>query len=139
MTSVSFSKNDDFVLTAGADGTVSLWTFDGDLMRTVSHDSRVLTAAFSPEGNSILTVGGDGVARLWDLEGNLTFEIRGASAKVTWADFSPSGNQLATSMEDGTVRLWPTDPGDLMQIASTVATRDFTPEERARYADLLDD
>jgi WD40 repeat protein len=67
VTSVAFSPNDEFVMTASADGTVRIWRAETgeEVQRLEGHTGAVLSAAFSGSGAYIATGGEDGTARLW--------------------------------------------------------------------------
>ncbi|MGJ3253353.1 MAG: caspase family protein, partial [Elainellaceae cyanobacterium] len=55
------------IATAGVDGIVKLWNWDGTLARTLNgHSSSVLGVSFSPDGQTIATAGDDGIAIVWD-------------------------------------------------------------------------
>jgi WD40 repeat protein len=77
MTSVRFSEDERFVLTAGLDkGGARLWGIDGRLQaRFPDEDYYVTVAEFWPEGGKVLTCGS--APKLWSPSGNLirTFAI----------------------------------------------------------------
>ena len=52
---------------------------------------------------------------------------------------SPDGSRVLTTSSDKTARLWPVDADQLLERADRLCIRDFTPEERERYGDLLGD
>ena len=54
-------------------------------------------------------------------------------ATENWATFSPNGKVILTASADGTARQYLANYTDLMSLAATRVTRDFTPEERATY------
>ena len=58
---------------------------------------------------------------------------------MLFATFSPDGSRILTSSVDKTARLWPVETEDLLARADRRCIRDFTPEERERYAHLVGD
>jgi hypothetical protein len=47
--------------------------------------------------------------------------------------FSPAGKRLAAANEDGTVQVYAFDLSELLNLARSRATRNFTAEECQRY------
>ena len=94
------SPNQDFLATAGADGTARVW--DISLEREVArmtHDENVLDIAFSPEGKKFYTVGVDHKAFVWEVTPRPEAKrIRGNGVnRVTIpSGLSPDGNYIAT-------------------------------------------
>jgi WD40 repeat protein len=63
------------IVSGGPDGTVRLWTLDGDALAVFKgHDGGVLSVAFSPDGMRIGSGGADGTVRLWTLDGKAAAE-----------------------------------------------------------------
>ena len=135
---IAFSKAGDLVLTASADGTARVWDIHGQERAVLrGHGWDVLSAVFSPKSDRILTASKDKTARLWDLQGNELAILRGHDGWVGQALFLPTEKHVLTCSEDGTARIWLSDEADLLTFAETRILRDFTPDEKARYADLL--
>ena len=137
---IRFSKAGDLVLTASADGTARLWDVHGDPRAVLrGHGWDVLSAEFSPDSRRIVTASKDKTARLWDLQGNELAILRGHDGWVGQAEFLPDGKHVLTASEDGTARVWLADEAALRQLADLRILREFTEDERARYASLLID
>jgi WD40 repeat protein len=67
-----FSPDGKFILTSGAENTVSLWNATAEKeIRVFQHPWEHNDAIFSPDGNYILTGGGE-IARLWDIRDLVT-------------------------------------------------------------------
>ena len=97
------------IVSAGADGTVRLWTLDGKAAAEPfkGHDGGVFSVAFSPDGTRIVSGGADGPARLWTLDGKAAAEpFKGHDGWVFSVAFSPDGTRIVSGGADGTVRLW---------------------------------
>ena len=56
---------------------------------------------------------------------------------VASAVFSPDGTRVLSGSDDGTARLWLVHSKDLLALADSWITRDFTAAERGKYKDLL--
>ena len=107
ITSVSFSPDGQYLVTAGSDGTTRIWKVSGSqIVRWVGHRS-VTKASFSPDGQRLATSGLDGSVRIWDfLSRQEIARLNGHRGSVWDVSFSPDGQRLATVGEDGTVRVW---------------------------------
>ena len=81
----------------------------------------------------VATAGFDGMVRLWDLRTeNLILEFA-TNVGIPVVRFSPDGSELL--YPDGlSIRRMPVDPHELRDLADELLTRDFLPDECARYA-----
>ena len=71
------------VLTASADGTARLWSYDGDALQKFSgHAQGLHSACFSPKGDQVLTVSHAGTPRLCNLNGECLNVFKEHSAHV---------------------------------------------------------
>ena len=113
--SVSFISNDQTIVTAGEDGTVSLW--DGNsgkrLKKLAAHQRSVKSVRFTKDETSFVTAGGDGIAKIWSAKAfdqpkpEPLVKFKGHSDSIRNIRFSPDETLLATTGEkDGTLRLW---------------------------------
>jgi WD40 repeat protein len=59
--------------------------------------------------------------------------LRGHSDAVGGVAFSPDGKRLATASRDGTIQVYAIDIRELLKLARSRVTRDFTAEECLRY------
>ncbi|MGK7877479.1 MAG: toll/interleukin-1 receptor domain-containing protein [Xenococcaceae cyanobacterium] len=108
--SVSFSPDGQTIATASDDGTVKLWTKNGQELKTFqAHDGRVWSVSFSPDGKTIATASQDRTAKLWSLDGQELKTLTRDRGEVTSVSFSPDGKTIATGNGDGTVTLWSQD------------------------------
>ena len=113
--SILISPDSQTVATGSANGSVRLWTLDGDLIADLrGHSDAVRGISFSPNGELLATAGRDNTIRLWDLQQQRTIDILTRQTASFWHQeesfqhvvFSPNGQQLASNSEDGTFRLW---------------------------------
>jgi WD40 repeat protein len=140
---------DEWLLTAGDDGTARLWSLSEKpirLVRTlVGHSAGVTRAVFSPPGTPWLaaTASLDGTVRLWTGEGEKPGEtangrvLGGGSTRslgVLCAAFSPDGRRLAAGGFDSRVRIWNLDqdaaPLVLEGHTAAIAAVGFSPDGR---------
>jgi len=136
----AFSDEGDLVLTGSSDNSARLWDKDGKCLRVFVHESEVYYAQFLPKGLGLVTGCVDGSVRHWDRGGELRARILANpnNCMVTCIDHTEDGKWLAVGSDDGTVSFWPLDREDLIRFAGDRLPRDFTPEERERFADLLE-
>jgi WD40 repeat protein len=108
LTSVAFSPDGKYVVTASGDNTVRIW--DVSTAKTVlvlqGHAGWVTSAVFSPDGTRIATTSGDTTARVWDADtGKELASFIGHRALVSSAIFSQDGTRVLTG-GDTTARIW---------------------------------
>ena len=74
---------------AGEDGKATVWTRNGELIRTLSdHVDAVTWISFSPFENLVVTASWDGTAMLWSTEtGECVDVLEGHAAAVLYAEF----------------------------------------------------
>jgi WD40 repeat protein len=125
VSSVAYSPDGKFVLTASLDGPARLWsvsggealaTFAGPRSGGFSPDGKIVltssSVAFSPDGKLVLTSWGDGTMKLWPVEGGearVTFHDDGNG--MYQAVFSPDGRFIATRSNKD-VKVWPAEGGE---------------------------
>ncbi len=116
--SVSFSPDKQLIATASRDGTVKLWTLQGQQQAIIQgHQGAVYALAFSPDGQYLATASQDGTAKLWNRQGKLMTTFKGHQGSVYNLNFSPDGLYLATSSRDGTGRIWDLKGGELVVLS----------------------
>jgi WD40 repeat protein len=107
-TSVSFSRNGKYLVSAGVDSTARVWsTRAWDQVAVLAgHSGIVEDARFSRDGSRVVTVADDGTARIWDtISGENLAVLRVHGATITSAEFARDGNRIATATNHG-ARVW---------------------------------
>jgi WD40 repeat protein len=98
------------------------------------HEGNVTGVAFNPEGTVLATSGLDGTVRLWDVE---TWEeisvMTDQDHALEGVDFSPDGRYVVAAGSDGIVRVFIVSVEELMEVARSRLSRDFTNTECQRY------
>jgi serine/threonine protein kinase/WD40 repeat protein len=103
---VAFAR-DGWILTAGKDRNVFLWTPDGRFRRQIGrHPSFVRSIHFSPDGGTIAVQVGRGKIEVFDRLGHRIALLAGHRQSVNSLLFSDDGNRVFTCSSDHTVRKW---------------------------------
>jgi WD40 repeat protein len=107
---IGFNKNGTWLLGAGRDGAVRIWTIgDGKEYGAplTGHTGPVTSMAFHPNRRWLATGGADGTVRVWDLSTRTTRSrwSFGSYRQVRALAFSPDGQRLATALDDD-VYIW---------------------------------
>ena len=101
------SPNGEFIVSAGEDGTVTVWDWQGQQQaQWITQQGRISSVQTSPDSQTVATGSADGSVRLWNIEGQLLANLQEHRDIVSGLAFSPDGRLLATSGRDKTIRLW---------------------------------
>ena len=96
---ITFTENDDYLMTSSGDGDVKVWQGNGSNQRpkyTFSHPCHVYTAKFHPNDPRLIATGGsDGYLRFWDAPRQKVLKsFRISDGSINSVTFSPDGNSL---------------------------------------------
>jgi WD40 repeat protein len=115
VTSVAFSPDSEFALTADKGGEARLFRVStGRRVRSFPHGAPLAGAALSHDGSLVVTAGDDGIAWIWKAKTGARVRPLKHVGPVTSAIFSPDDRVLATTSMDGYARIWDVRTGDLV-------------------------
>ncbi|MDX2086442.1 MAG: serine/threonine-protein kinase [Kofleriaceae bacterium] len=107
-----FALSPDGTLLVGGDenGVVTLWTIDGQRIRTLgSHTDVVRDLAFTPNGKYVVSGGGDPHVLVYPIPEGATLDLTGNGDGIKDLDVSRDSTMVTTAGIDGTVRVWTID------------------------------
>jgi WD40 repeat protein/tetratricopeptide (TPR) repeat protein len=136
VTSVSFSPDGRFLLTASQDGTARIWDLAAGRVRgpQLKHWGKVAQAEFSPDGR-IVTASLDSTAQVWDAAtGHPVGWPLWHNNWIVSASFSPDGRRVVTASADNTARVWDAQSGQPitppLTHAGALSSAVFSPDGR---------
>lgn len=107
--------------TASNDGTIQVWSIDGEQILQIAPGDFVNDVVFSPDGRLLASANSDKVARIWDAStGEQLQELRGHAGSIASLEFTPDGQMIITASgfddraarhTDYTARLWDISTG----------------------------
>ena len=114
VSSVAFSPDGRFVVTASWDNTAKVWQSpEGRLLLDLKgHRGSLTSASYSNDGLFLVTTAKDSTAMIWRAgDGLLLHTLRAHRDWVNTATFSNDNRQLATASWDNTVKIWDVQSG----------------------------
>jgi WD40 repeat protein/energy-coupling factor transporter ATP-binding protein EcfA2 len=112
----AFNPLGNGIETTYADGSVNLWTPEGEPVAVLrAHTGAAPVADFSPDGNLLATGGNDGKINLWRASSPLAragFSHHGAVESI---EFDTKSGRMLTASKDGTAALWQMAPEPIME------------------------
>ncbi|MBP0019417.1 MAG: PD40 domain-containing protein [Cyanobacteria bacterium SBLK] len=130
--SIRSSPVDYIFASAGADGFIKLWNFDGTLIKSFkAHNNEVLSINFNSTGNIIISSASDNTVKLWTRKGELIKTITGHTGVINEVHFTDDGKNIVTASDDGTVRIWELEtinPDIVAEHRDSVTDIEFSPD-----------
>ncbi|MCP3927238.1 MAG: hypothetical protein GY714_32165 [Desulfobacterales bacterium] len=100
--SISFSPRKKIIATVANDGTIKLWTYDGNLIKDIPTKlSNLNVVKFSPDGNylAVCTSFSFSPVTIWNLKGKKIASMP-HSSRISHIKFTHDGKQLITIVSD---------------------------------------
>ena len=139
----ALSSDDHDAFTASSDGAVRRWRIDAasssyqrdiDSRLIEQHQGAAYSINLDPSENLIASSGGDGKVYIRDIQtGKRVGTLSGVNVPIRSVRFSLDGRFLATGDDDGIVRIYYARSEDLLKLAASRTTREFTPDECEQY------
>jgi WD40 repeat protein len=99
-----------------------------------AHSGPIWSMDYSPDGSRLATASVDGTVKLWDSStGALQLTLGGYPQPVTGVVFSPDGRMLYTADNNGQVRGYILPIDELVSLAHSRLTRNFSQDECLNY------
>jgi WD40 repeat protein/energy-coupling factor transporter ATP-binding protein EcfA2 len=133
--SISFSPDGKMIASAGADGTVILWSRKSQTVLQIleRHTAPVNSVSFSPDSKMIASAGDDGTVILWNLENQKIKTFDQDTGEVKSVSFSSNGKMIASASFSGIVTLWNLE-GQALQLLKghnyPVTSVEFSPDSK---------
>lgn len=112
ITSMTFSRDGKYIVTASNDKTVKIWQTNGTLLQNLPHRNNVYSVAISPDNQIVVTSTTDKTLHFWSFDGTLLHTITDLEDVVNEVGFSSDGKMLALA-DLNKVTLWNLDLNDL--------------------------
>jgi WD40 repeat protein len=116
--SVTFSNDDNKVVSASSDGTVRIWNSNNgtiililgqvkNLDSLIGHTSSVLSVKISNDDKKIISGSRDKTIRVWDFNnGNLLHTLKDHIDSVLSVGFNQNCTKIVSGSEDKTIKIW---------------------------------
>ncbi|MGD1804732.1 AAA-like domain-containing protein [Dapis sp. BLCC M126] len=113
--SIAYHPHGDRLAFGGNDGSITLWTVDGQRLQTLrGHQGAVLALAFSPDGTELISGSYDNTIKRWNSDGQLVTTLDHHTAGVASLAFHPSRDEFVSASHDNTLARW-SRQGDLLE------------------------
>ncbi len=113
---IGFSKEDEFLLTAGGNWIPKIWDLQAGRQpnRFSSHDQWIVDLDVATDKKRFCTCGFDRTCRTWNIEtGDLLQKFVGHKGVVFCNRFSPDSKLLVTTCDQGELKIWDSISGEI--------------------------
>ncbi len=107
----TFDPSGHRIATAGRNGTIKLWGWDGSQLRQISSwyagEGRIKSLSFSADGTRLVSTAiHRNVNTVWNATTGEPIDAFESRDHVYWSAFSPSGDEVALFSVSGGIRIW---------------------------------
>ncbi|MFO0807108.1 MAG: WD40 repeat domain-containing protein [Gemmataceae bacterium] len=108
ISAMRYTSDGELLAAAAEDRTITVWTSDGTLVRSLSgHTDRIPAVAWKPGTRTLVSAGWDTSARLWDIDNGEPMMLLNSHAdQVVTLAFSPDGSLLACADSAANIHIW---------------------------------
>jgi len=141
VTSVAFSPDGQFMVSASKDRTIRIWSAKDEKEVAIlrGHFDEVNSVAFSADGRFVLSASQDRTARVWEWQDsekwNSPVVLKGHNGPVQSAVFSPDDKFVLTTGADHSVMLWNRSGGqslaELIAEPGAISSAEFSPDGKS--------
>ncbi|MBW4486135.1 MAG: WD40 repeat domain-containing protein [Tildeniella torsiva UHER 1998/13D] len=112
---LEFNPNRKQLATGGEDGSIELWTLEGDLIwKRFKYKEVIFRLAFSPDGEQLVSISNranksnqiESTLTIWDTKGNPINSMPTEQSLVWDIAFSRDGEYIASAGNNGVLKLW---------------------------------
>jgi WD40 repeat protein/serine/threonine protein kinase len=136
VSTLAFSADGMFLASGGRDNRIQLWdanTWQASRPPLTGHTDRLSAVAFNTDGTVLASASEDSTVRLWDLNTGQELSFLGHTDWATGVVFVPDTQRIVSSGRDGNLIFWDLDTDTWQTQACSIANRQLTPSEWARY------
>lgn len=116
VTCVTYSPNDNNMITGGDDNKVKIWSNTGILLFTCNgHTGDITNVKVTPDNNFVVSSSMDDKIKIWNISTGALFQtISGHSNDVNGIDISPDGTKIVSACSDSTCKIWNFNTANLL-------------------------
>ncbi|BCL36579.1 hypothetical protein [Nostoc sp. MS1] len=107
VTSVSFSYDGQKVVSGSADGTVIIWSVNGEqLDKFKPYDKKITNLRFTPDNKKVIVSSEDKILKLLNLKSKKTTSFQSSEGEITTFTISSNGEQVISGDTNGKITFW---------------------------------
>ena len=114
------------IITGNKDGTDSLFSVNGKLLKTFKQQGQLRAAEISKDGKTIVTGSTNGYLEFWDIDATTPKATVKSDSAITTVLFSPDQKTILTRSEDNLIKLWGLDGSLIKQLPGIFICASFS-------------